>query len=69
MLAVAPEDVGLGYGDYGPKEVTHLTWDRARGWALFLGIVGYPYYRDTNPIFAGIAKRALDQVVAEAISS
>jgi len=45
------------------------TWSRGRGWALFLGIVGYPYYRDTNPIFAGIAKRALDQVIAEAISS
>lgn len=38
------------------------TWHRGRGWALFLGIVGYPYYRITNPIFASIAKRALDQV-------
>jgi aminoglycoside phosphotransferase (APT) family kinase protein len=43
------------------------TWNRGRGWALFLGIVGYPYYRLSNPIFAHIAKRALDEVVAERI--
>ncbi len=41
------------------------TWHRGRGWALFLGIVGYPYYRDTNPIFARIAKRALDEAIAD----
>lgn len=41
------------------------TWCRGRGWALFLGIVGYPYYRVTNPLFANIAKRALDQVIAD----
>lgn len=41
------------------------SWARGRGWALFLGIVGYPYYRNKNPIFARIAKRALDQVIAD----
>lgn len=41
------------------------TWARGRGWALHLGIVGYPYYRTTNPIFANIAKRAIDEVIAD----
>lgn len=38
-------------------------WLRARGWALHLGIVAYPYYCETNPGFASIAKRAIDQVL------
>ena len=41
------------------------TWTRGRGWALHLGIVGYPYYRVTNPIFAAIAKRAVDEVLTD----
>jgi aminoglycoside phosphotransferase (APT) family kinase protein len=41
------------------------TWARARGWALTFGIVGYPYYRISNPIFANIAKRALCEVLAD----
>lgn len=41
------------------------TWHRGRGWALFLGIVGYTYYCSTNPIFASIAKRSLDEVLNE----
>jgi len=41
------------------------TWARGRGWALHLGIVGYPYYRVTNPIFAAIAKRAIDEILVD----
>lgn len=41
------------------------TWQRALGWALFLGIVGYPYYKKTNLEFASIAKKALDQVIED----
>lgn len=36
------------------------TWERGRAWALTMGVVAYPYYRDTNPAFACIAKRATD---------
>lgn len=43
------------------------TWNRGRGWALFLGIVGYPYYRLSNPIFARIAKRTLDEVITDSV--
>lgn len=41
------------------------TWARGRGWAFYLGVVAYPYYRASNPVFAGIAKRAIDEVLAE----
>lgn len=41
------------------------TWARGRGWALHLGIVGYPYYRVTNPVFAAIAKRAINEVLSD----
>lgn len=39
------------------------TWGRGRGWALRLGILGYPYYKTSNPVFAEIAKRALDEAL------
>jgi hypothetical protein len=41
------------------------TWMRARGWALMRGIMGYSYYRDTNPGFAGNAWRTLHEVLAD----
>jgi aminoglycoside phosphotransferase (APT) family kinase protein len=41
------------------------AWARARGWALNLAVVGLPYYRDTNPVFADICRHTLDQLLAE----
>jgi aminoglycoside phosphotransferase (APT) family kinase protein len=41
------------------------AWARARGWALELAVIGLPYYRDTNPVFADICRHTLDQLVAE----
>ncbi len=41
------------------------TWLRAKGWALTMGIVAYPYYKDTNPALAKAAKRALDEVLLD----
>ncbi|MCP4922574.1 MAG: aminoglycoside phosphotransferase family protein [bacterium] len=40
------------------------TWERGRGWALSF-IVAYPYYRLSNPLFAHIAKRVVDEVLAD----
>jgi aminoglycoside phosphotransferase (APT) family kinase protein len=47
--------------------VDDATWARARGRALSLGLVGLPYYRDTNPAFAAIARHAIREVLAETI--
>ncbi|GGU57961.1 phosphotransferase [Lentzea flava] len=41
------------------------TWARARGWALHLAVIGLPYYRDTNPVFADICRHTLNQLLAE----
>ena len=32
--------------------VDDATWERARGWALSMGLIALPYYRDSNPSFA-----------------
>ncbi len=45
--------------------VDDAMWRRARGWALVVGIVALPYYQHTNPEFAGVARRAIDEVLAD----
>ncbi|HEX8600634.1 MAG TPA: aminoglycoside phosphotransferase family protein [Chloroflexia bacterium] len=46
-------------------QVDDATWARGRGWALSVGLIALPYYRSTNPILAGIARRAIDEVLAD----
>ena len=40
------------------------TWDRGRGWALYLGLACLASSAD-NPVLAGIGRLAVDQVLAE----
>ena len=40
------------------------TWERARGWALSWGLLALPYYRESNPVLAERARRAVDEVLA-----
>ncbi|HEX7307996.1 aminoglycoside phosphotransferase family protein, partial [Lentzea sp.] len=47
------------------REFDDAAWTRARGWALEMAVVALPYYRDTNPFLAGIARHVLDQLLAE----
>ena len=42
------------------------AWARGRGWALSFGLIALPYYRETNPGLAGIARRAIKAAVEEA---
>jgi aminoglycoside phosphotransferase (APT) family kinase protein len=44
--------------------VDAATWARGRGWALSVGLIALPYYQHTNPILAGIARRAIAEVLA-----
>lgn len=46
-------------------KVDDATWTRARGWALTFGLIALPYYQSTNPVLAGIARRAIDETVAD----
>lgn len=41
------------------------TWARGRGWALSVGLIALPYYQRTNPTLAGIARRAIEQALAD----
>jgi aminoglycoside phosphotransferase (APT) family kinase protein len=45
--------------------VDNATWARGRGWALSVGLIALPYYQSTNPVLAGIARYAIDEVLAD----
>ena len=45
--------------------VDDATWARGRGWALSVGLIALPYYEVTNPVLAGVARRAIDEVLAD----
>lgn len=40
------------------------TWRRGRGAALSVALIALPYYKDTNPMLAGTARRIIGQVLA-----
>lgn len=45
--------------------VDDATWARGRGWALSFGLIALPYYRRSNPVLASIARRTVDEVLAD----
>jgi aminoglycoside phosphotransferase (APT) family kinase protein len=45
--------------------VDDATWARGRGWALSWGLIALPYYQDTNPVLAGIARYAIDEALTD----
>ena len=46
-------------------DVDEDTWIRARGYALHQAAMIIPYYRETNPAFVALAKRTVEQVLAD----
>jgi len=49
----------------GVLEVNDGTWNRARGYALHQAALIIPYYAQTNPEFAALAKRTVEEVLAD----
>jgi aminoglycoside phosphotransferase (APT) family kinase protein len=45
--------------------VDDATWVRGRGWALSVGLIALPYYQNTNPVLAGIARRAIAEALGD----
>jgi aminoglycoside phosphotransferase (APT) family kinase protein len=45
--------------------IDDATWERARGWALSMGLIALPYYQDSNPAFADAAGRMVQEVLAD----
>jgi aminoglycoside phosphotransferase (APT) family kinase protein len=50
-------------------QIDEATWARGRGWALSVGLIALPYYRDSNPVLAGIARRAIREAIADHLAS
>ena len=45
--------------------VDGATWARARGWALWKGLITLAEHTNTNPLEAGKARRAIDEALAD----
>jgi aminoglycoside phosphotransferase (APT) family kinase protein len=46
-------------------DVGDATWRRGRGWALWVCLVGLPYYQETNPVFWAILRRGIEAVLSD----
>ena len=66
-------DVIAAWSVFGPNgraafrralDVDDDTWLRARGYALHQAAMIIPYYRETNPEFAALAKRTVLEILA-----
>ncbi len=44
-------------------DVDDAQWVRGRGWALSQGLIALPYYRETNPAFAALARHTIAEVL------
>jgi aminoglycoside phosphotransferase (APT) family kinase protein len=49
----------------GALSVAGGTWNRARGYALHQAALIIPYYPETNPEFAALARRTVEEVLAD----
>jgi hypothetical protein len=49
--------------------VDGATWMRGRAWALSIGLIALPYYRNTNPVFAATARKMAAEVLADGTDS
>lgn len=45
--------------------IDDATWRRGRGWALSFALIALPYYLDTNPVLASIARRTIAEVLGD----
>ena len=50
----------------GALDVNDGTWNRARGLALHQAAMIIPYYPETNPGFVALAKRTVEEILADA---
>ena len=39
------------------------TWERGKGWALSIALIMLPYYKNSNPTLATLARRMIDHVL------
>lgn len=67
-------DLAVAWNLFGPEartvfqanvDVDEASWNRGRGWALSIGLIALPYYEQSNPALAAVARQAIEQVTAE----
>ncbi|GGP97633.1 aminoglycoside phosphotransferase family protein [Streptosporangium pseudovulgare] len=46
-------------------DVDDAAWARGRGRALSIALIALPYYRDTNPAFAALARHTIGEVLTD----
>jgi aminoglycoside phosphotransferase (APT) family kinase protein len=46
-------------------DVDDATWGRGRGWALSIALIALPYYVETNPPFAALARHMIREVLED----
>lgn len=46
-------------------QVDDAMWARGRGWALSVGVIALPYYENSNPGFAAIARHTIAETIAD----
>lgn len=47
----------------GLKNIDDNTWERGRGWALSIALIMLPYYKNSNPVLASLARRMIENVL------
>lgn len=50
-------------------QIDDATWARARGWALSVAVIALPYYQSSNPGFAQVARRTIDETLIDFCTS
>ena len=45
------------------ENIDDNTWERGRGWALSIALIILPYYKNSNPILATLARRIIENVM------
>ena len=45
--------------------VDDATWERGRGWTVSVGVSQLAAYLEANPVLSGIARRGIDEVLAD----
>ncbi|STX46921.1 aminoglycoside phosphotransferase [Legionella hackeliae] len=45
------------------ENIDDTTWQRGRGWALSIALIMLPYYKNTNPVLARLARRMIEHTL------
>ena len=45
------------------ENIDDNTWERGRGWALSIALIMLPYYKNSNPVLATLARRIIEHAL------